>query len=64
MGDYEKKIALIITKDTMIAQRHSQNFKPQIHQKKYDPTKKKKKKKSFKNTKNSKIYTLIAATYF
>ena len=62
MGDYEKKIALIITKDTMIAQRHSQNFKPQIHQKNTTPQKKK--KKSFKITKNSKIYTLIAATYF
>ena len=43
MGDYEKKIALIITKDTMIAQRHSQNFKPQIHQKNTTPPKKKKK---------------------
>ena len=63
MGDYEKKIALIITKDTMIAQRHSQNFKPQIHQKNTTPPKKKK-KKSFKITKNSKIYTLIAAAYF
>ena len=40
MGDYEKKIALIITKDTMIAQRHSQNFKPQKHQK-IQPQKKK-----------------------
>ena len=44
MGDYEKKIALIITKDTMIAQRHSQNFKPQIHQKNTTPPKKKKRK--------------------
>ena len=58
MGDYEKKIALIITKDTMIAQRHSQNFKPQIHQKKYDPTKKKKKKKSLSKSQRRVKFTL------
>ena len=46
MGDYEKKIALIITKDTMVAQRHSQNFKPQIHQKNTTPPKKKSLSKS------------------
>ena len=55
MGDYEKKIALIITKDTMIAQRHSQNFKPQIHQKNTTPPKKKKKKSLSKSQRRVKF---------
>lgn len=50
MGDYEKKIALIITKDTMVAQSHSQNFKPQIHQQK--------KKKVFQKSQRIAKFTL------
>lgn len=56
MGDSEKKIALIITKDTMIAQRHSQNFKPQIHQK--IQQQKKKKKKVFQKSQRIVKFTL------